>query len=371
MGEVCQVQDNCSYLEDYKKEVDSYQKCVENTLLDLNSLNMKYEKTVREISSIFDLFQHINMINDYYNLHTVINDMLIGVLGLTDSTIFSVNKDQLLVEASSISRQDLKGIKAIETRIVNSACMQGKMTIFPKVQITEEISRARNINSAVAIPLMKKDQCSGIIYLEHSMPEHFNHEDSKFLNTLAVAVRLSIENAQLYASLEDMVLRDGLTGLYNHAYFNKELNNCIDIYNKYSIPFILAIADIDHFAQINNTYGHICGDEIIKQVGKLISLEIRKGDIVCRYDGGKYAMIFRNTSDLKAINSRLETIRSKTGQLTIDGGAGKPEISCSFGLASFNDCDMLQDYQAVVNCAEQALEKAKQNGANNVVTYVK
>ncbi|MDF2533792.1 MAG: diguanylate cyclase with sensor, partial [Clostridia bacterium] len=237
----------CEYLNNLKNDVDSYQKCVESTLLDLSNLNMKYEKSVREISSIFELFQHINLITDYNNLYAIINDMLIGVLGVTGSTIFSVEDGALLVEASSISRKDLKNVKTVQNKLIAYGCLEGKLTVFDALEINEEICKVRGIKSAAAIPLMKKDQCLGVIFLEHILENYFKEENKQFLNTLSVVVRLAIENAQLYSSLENMTLRDGMTGLYNSIYFEKEIRNCIDVYDKYGIPFTVAIIDIDNF----------------------------------------------------------------------------------------------------------------------------
>jgi diguanylate cyclase (GGDEF)-like protein len=359
----------CEYLNNLKNDVDSYQKCVESTLLDLSNLNMKYEKSVREISSIFELFQHINLITDYNNLYAIINDMLIGVLGVTGSTIFSVEDGALLVEASSISRKDLKNVKTVQSKLIAYGCLDGKLIVFDALEINEEICKARGIKSAAAIPLMKKDQCLGVIFLEHILENYFKEENKQFLNTLSIVVRLAIENAQLYSSLENMTLRDGMTGLYNSIYFEKEIRNCIDVYDKYGIPFTVAIIDIDNFKKINEIYGHLCGDITIKDIGRLLESEVRKGDIVCRYDGDKYGVIFRNTFDTTAIKGRLESVRTKLASLPIFNDDTNIPVSCSFGVANTNNCIGETECKDVVALAEEALRSAKEQGRNKVVVY--
>lgn len=365
----CQNIDCCVELNKVKSEADSYQKCVESSLLELNNLNIRYEKAVREISSIFELFQHINLITDYNNLYAVINDMLIGVLGVSGSTIFSVEDQKLLVEASSISRQELKKAEFLKEKLVAAGCLQGKLTIFDSNSLHEELCEKRGIKSAAVIPLMKKNLCIGVIFLEHVLEDYFREENKQFFNTLSVAVRLAIENAQLYSGLENMALRDGLTGLYNQAYFEKEIQNCTEVFSKYAIPFTVSIIDIDNFMKINENYGYHCGDITIKHIAKLLENEIRKGDILCRCDSDKYAIIFRNTLDNKAIKERLETIRKKIAAAPVSNEDQQVVVSCSFGIASSKDYESGQDSNSVVELAEEALQRAKKNGKNQVVVY--
>lgn len=358
----------CEHLMNLKNEVDSYQKCVEKSLEDLNKMNVKYEKAVREIGSVFDLFQHINLITDYNNLYAIINDMLIGVLGVTGSTIFSLEENALIVEASSISRRDLKNIKSLQDKLLKSGCLDGKLTIFNYQELDEELCRAREIKSAVAIPLMKKDKCLMVIFLEHKLENYFTEEYKLLLNTLSVAVRLAIENAKLYSSLENMTLRDGMTGLYNSSYFEKEIANCIDVCDKYGVPFTVSIIDIDQFSMINKTYGHASGDAVIKQIGRLLESEIRKGDIVCRINSDEYGIIFRNTLDTASIKERLEKVRTKICQSMFYDNANL-QVSCSFGVASTNNCEAGASYREVEAFAEEALRMAKEQGRNKVFIY--
>lgn len=371
MESKCTQAEACQPLMQFQAEIDSYQKCVESNLQELNRLNIKYEKTLREMSSIFDLFEHINLTTDFYNLHTVINDMLIGVLGATSSTIFSLEDGKLIVEASSISRKELKDIDAIKSRLKKGEVLKGDVVVYDVADLTEEISTQRGVQSAVCVPIMQKNTCTGLIYIEHKVVDYFKEVDKKYLLTLAIAVRLAIENAKLYSNLEDMALRDGLTGLYNRLYFNKEVNNCKDIHQKYGIPFILALADINSFRAINDSYGHNRGDYVIKHVGKLIENEVRKGDIVCRYEGDKFAVIFRNASDLMAIIDRLESIRKNISDFLFNYENESISVSCSFGVVSFADSKITEGNLSVVNLAEQALKSAKSKGRNTIVVYEK
>ena len=371
MEEICVKVDSCEHLNKIKSEVDSYQKCVENSLLDLNNLNIKYEKALREISSIFDLFQHINLITDYNNLYAIINDMLIGVFGVTGSTIFSVDDNKLVLEASSISRRDLKNIEPVKKKLIAAGSLAGKLTIFKAADIVEEICQDRNIKSVAAIPLMKRNQCSGIIFLEHTLENYFREENKQFLDTLAIAVRLAIENAQLYSSLENMALRDGMTSLYNNTYFNKEVYNCMEVYSKYNIPFTVAMIDMDHLLNINEEHGHLAGDAAIRHMGRFLENEVRKGDIVCRVDGDKFAVIFRNTLDTQAIFDRLEELKNKVATLPIYHENHKLSLSCSVGIASSKSCNGDIDCSSFVGMAEEALNIAKEKGRNRVVVYTK
>ncbi|MGE5632395.1 MAG: diguanylate cyclase [Caulobacteraceae bacterium] len=244
----------CEYVKSTKAELDSYQKCVERSLQEISALNVKYEHTVNELSTIINIFEYINMMTDYKNLFSIINDMLIGVLGATSSTIFMNDDGRYNVEASSISRQMVKGMETLGKVLLDVYGDQKETFILKESDIKDGLSKSRGIKSAVAVPLIGKEKLAEVIYLEHEKRDYFAPEIKKYLNTLAVAIRLFLENAQLYSRLEEMALRDGLTGLYNRMFFNKEITNCMDNYRKYSLPFVLAILDIDHFKKVNENY---------------------------------------------------------------------------------------------------------------------
>jgi diguanylate cyclase (GGDEF)-like protein len=242
-------------------------------------------------------------------------------------------------------------------------------SLLKENDLKSEYSKSRNIKSAMVVPLKSKEKLVGVIYLEHNKEDYFNDDNIRYINTLAIAIRLSLENAQLYSKLEEMALRDGLTGLYNRMFFNKEIQNCMENYRRFGLPFILTIFDFDRFKNINDTYGHICGDKVLTEISDMIKMEIRKDDILCRYGGEEFAIIFRNTSDISSIMTRLEILREKIENTYIDYEDNRVQITCSFGVVSCVSVDKSGTPEQVIKNADEALYEAKNTGRNKICIY--
>lgn len=358
--------DCCEKLKAVKDELDSYQKCVENSLQQISALNIKYEHTVNELSTIINIFEYINLVMDYKNLFSIINDMLIGVLGATSSTIFIYSDGAYKIEASSLSRQSLVNMENIGQKLLANYKDCREPFILKAEEITDDFSKTRDIRSVVCVPLNGKEKHMGIIYLEHYRDDYFTVEAKRYLNTLAIAIRLSLENAQLYAKLEEMALIDGLTGLYNRMFFNKEVNNCMEDYKKFGLPFVLTMLDIDHFKKVNDNYGHLCGDMVLKEMAELIRLGIRKDDIVCRYGGEEFAIIFRNTKDMGGIKQRLEELRKRMEENIAICDGHEIKVTCSFGVVACSLVEKSGTIDEVVKRADEALYEAKRSGRNRI-----
>lgn len=364
----CQYKDteNCELLQSMSDKLNSYQLCVENSLQEISALNVMYEQRVNELSTIINIFEYINMVTDYKNLFSIINDMLIGVLGASRSTIFTSKEGRYSVEASSLPRQALVRMEAVGDMLAQKYGNNKETFILSEAELQELPKGSVEAKSAVAVPLAGKEGLMGIIYLEHDKENYFQPDIKRYLNSLAIAIRLALENAQLYSRLEEMALVDGLTGLYNRMLFNKEIQNCMEDYKRYGLPFALVILDLDHFKKVNDSYGHICGDMVLQQVSNLIKNEIRKGDLVCRYGGEEFAIIFRNTKDIDGIYSRLDSMRRKIADTPVEYQGSNVAVTCSFGAVCCTLIDKSEDIDAVVKKADEALYEAKRAGRNRI-----
>jgi diguanylate cyclase (GGDEF)-like protein len=347
-------------------KLNSYQLCVESSLQEISTLNVKYEHRVNELSTIINIFEYINMVTDYKNLFSIINDMLIGVLGASSSTIFTYEDGKYSIEASSFPRQTLIIMDTVGDILAKEYGDQRETFILSEEELKERFNITEKTKSAVAVPLAGKSGLMGIIYLEHAKENYFQPEVKRYLNTLAIAIRLALENARLYSRLEEMALIDGLTGLYNRMLFNKEIHNCMEDYRRFGLPFVLVMLDLDHFKKVNDTYGHLCGDMVLQQISKLIMDDIRKDDLVCRYGGEEFAIIFRNTKDIEGIKLRLERVRQKIADAGLEYQGDTVSVTCSFGVVCSNLIDKSKAVEEVVEKADAALYEAKETGRNKI-----
>jgi two-component system, cell cycle response regulator len=167
--------------------------------------------------------------------------------------------------------------------------------------------------------------------------------------------------------LQDLANRDGLTGLYNHRFFHEHLNREINRVRRYGGVISCAIADIDYFKKVNDSYGHQTGDSILKEVAQILQKGIRDTDLTARYGGEEFALVLVQTESQSA-RSVCERIRTQIAAFPFPPASTPLHITASFGIATFPSTGIKEE-KDLVEAADQALYQAKEGGRNKVVFF--
>lgn len=163
---------------------------------------------------------------------------------------------------------------------------------------------------------------------------------------------------ELNSKLEKLAITDKLTGLKNRRYFHIKLEEMIIQYEQNAQPFSLCLIDIDHFKQVNDTWGHAMGDKVLKQLSTIAEKSMRVEDTVLRYGGEEFIMLLPLANKIEA-KRQAEHLRLKIEQATwaVD------EVTISVGIATYTSEDT---HATVVEKADQALYYSKRNGRNRI-----
>jgi diguanylate cyclase (GGDEF)-like protein len=176
--------------------------------------------------------------------------------------------------------------------------------------------------------------------------------------------RLANELRATNEQLRELALKDGLTGLYNHTYFQDTLKKEMSQAGRYGRALSLLLFDLDHFKKINDTYGHPIGDMVLERVGQVIRETTREADIAARYGGEEFAVILPET-DLEGARVIAERLRSAVEGLCITNDQKAPLcITISGGIASANPLCRDTKKSTLIRVADQALYRSKRNGRN-------
>lgn len=161
--------------------------------------------------------------------------------------------------------------------------------------------------------------------------------------------------------LEKLIITDNLTQLYTRNYVIECLENNIYSLKRYKQPFSLIMLDIDKFKHINDTFGHIAGDDAIKQLADILKKTLRKTDIIGRYGGDEFIILLTNTG-LNGGKSKAESIRDNVLKTNFKM-APNFNVTVSIGISEFSGEKNLDDF---INKVDNLLYKAKENGRNRV-----
>ena len=174
------------------------------------------------------------------------------------------------------------------------------------------------------------------------------------------------EIGRLQVALQELAVRDSLTGLYNRRYLDETLEREVSRARREGIPLSLVMLDIDYFKRVNDTYGHQVGDEVLRTLAATLSADIRAEDVACRYGGEEFLILLPNMPLPNAMQ-RAEAWRSAVERLSIAHGNFRLTFTISLGVSAYPDHGKTPD--ELTRCADQALYKAKHAGRNRVAIH--
>jgi diguanylate cyclase (GGDEF)-like protein len=163
--------------------------------------------------------------------------------------------------------------------------------------------------------------------------------------------------------LRSFMVRDSLTGLLNHTAIKDQLDGVAAWAIRENRPLSFAMVDIDHFKQVNDSYGHPAGDRVIKSLSRLLKQRLSTSDLVGRFGGEEFAVVLTNADGTAAMKI-LDTIRDDFSQLRHLADGKEFQVTFSCGVA---DISHFPDVTRLSDAADKALYKAKHAGRNQVM----
>jgi diguanylate cyclase (GGDEF)-like protein len=221
-------------------------------------------------------------------------------------------------------------------------------------------------------PLLGKDYKYVIVDLSTSNKEFgyaglyrvtpFGLNDHAIFNRFCSHISLALEKISLFREIKALSMHDGLTGIYNHAYIVKALEEEIERSRRYNSPLSVIIFDVDDFKKVNDTLGHLAGDYVLRMVASLLKEGLRTIDMVGRYGGEEFLAILPETDGQRAymVGERLRSDIAKENFLY---GTDSINLTISAGVARYN---YGTDVNRLIKLADDNLYTAKRDGKNKV-----
>jgi diguanylate cyclase (GGDEF)-like protein len=221
--------------------------------------------------------------------------------------------------------------------------------------------------SAAALPLKAPGHSFGILVSLDREVGAFQGDEVTFLAALAHQTSTALENARLYEEVELMSLTDATTALFNRRAFDLRLEEELSRARRYQLPLALLMLDVDRFKLYNDEHGHLAGDRLLRQLGKILAANaLRHSDLPFRFGGEEFAVIMPHTSASEAL-ALARRVCAEVAEENIPHTHNAPyaRLTVSIGVAAFPDDGSTGS--DLVYHADVALYAAKRGGRNRVV----
>ncbi len=336
-----------------------------------------YTDTARAADRFMALYQlsqiistNIKTADIYPSIHQAVSELMITeffCISLYDSTAQTIT-DVYMVDNGQPQKLTtrplekglfstvLKSGKSLLYHSFDSAAAEEIGAVMVGDNTTSDISQ-----SILVVPLKIGSKSIGIISAQSYKPSMYTNADRETLELLAANVAIAIENARLFDEVQKLAITDPLTHLYNRRKFEEAASKEFDRSRRYNRPLCAIMIDLDQFKAVNDTYGHLVGDQTLAAVADLCQKNIRNIDILARYGGEEFVIILPETTANQAFLS-AERLRNDCETTKIETVQGPISLTISLGLADLNKtCKTLEE---LLDRADQALYESKRTGRN-------
>lgn len=359
------------FLEKIAKEASSVIYKYNEQKIKEESLN-QLQRSLHNISILYNIGQTMNFIDDLKRLLKLILGKAIETIKAEKGSLmlYDEMKEELIVKVV-FGLPDKETEEKINDGLLECTTIRigegiaGDVLVSKRAIITNlgsddpkfKHSEVSRVSSILCVPLIANGEAIGVINITNKMDgELFNQDDMDFMVALANQAAIAINNARLY----ELATKDGLTKLYLYRHFYYLLDHEIKRADRYDHSISLLMMDIDDFKNINDTYGHQVGDQILREIANVISQTCRKIDLPSRYGGEEFSVILPETPKENAVII-AERLRKKIESIQVDAKDNqKVSTTISIGIASYPSDS--SDLKGLIEKADEALYFAKKQG---------
>ncbi len=328
-------------------------------LKDYNERLLYLSKGLNKDISIEDtLNTFIKSVNDYIGFdHAMFSFYDEGIHVI--KKVFSDNEEVKNLEGTEITDKN----SLISLSFENKSVLPSTFRFDYKTNYIMDTNLFDNCKSIIVYPIKEQDKVIGNLTILSKEDYLYNDNIVSNLELMFNIFEVSFLNAKIFRKMQEMATIDGLTGLVNHRTFQEKLDEYLQRAKRYNTKTAVVLMDIDHFKSVNDSYGHPMGDEVLRQVSKILKASVRNVDLVARYGGEEFVLILEEVTK-ESVYTLTNRIREEIKKIIFNSKGTEFSISISMGFSIFGESSY--DKKELISLADKALYFSKENGRDRV-----
>jgi diguanylate cyclase (GGDEF)-like protein/PAS domain S-box-containing protein len=323
------------------------------------------EQRNTEISLLGQMGEMLQSCNTTDEAYLVVRQSIQKLFPTDSGAVFLFNASRTLVEAAALWGET----PPVEMVFAPDECWalrRGRVHGLAEIQSGFQCRHVEAENTAyLCVPLVAQGEAIGIFHvlLRSSDPKQAEAKQSLALR-VSDHLGLALAKLKLQENLQNLSVRDPLTGLFNRRYMEESMERELRRAERQGKQVGVIMADIDNFKRFNDTFGHDAGDSLLKEVAKVMGKHVRGSDIACRYGGEEFTIIMTDVSPA-ITQQRAEQLREAVRDLKVyHGDRVLDPITLSLGVAIFPEHG--DTHRALLQAADVAMYQGKQSGRDRV-----
>lgn len=337
----------------------------------LAQMNREIQQSNQELEVQVDILNYINRSSDQdipmvmkYMIETIMRVRKQDFCGIyiAENTSFNKHSYVQYLCSAGMELEQLSEMKYIYEIAAPKEEEHQILHQFPPEQYPN-LSKA-GIRSLLVLPLILEGEKYGVIAIG-SMRGHVFDTTLRFYDVIVPQFDLAIHNIRMYAQIRHIAQTDGLTGINNRTHFNKLFAEQMERTLRQQKPLTVALFDIDKFKRINDTYGHLVGDEVIKMIASIAARSIEDADLgfVCRYGGEEFVIAMPDMTVEQALPV-IQKLHTEIASTTVEAYGHVVTMNVSIGVSAYPE--LCEDVNQLIKRADWSMYYAKEHGRGQI-----
>lgn len=336
---------------------------------ELEVANKSLNRMSAEIYTQNELLRYISSVLDIKELIEVVTDAILGTIGVDTCSLVLFderNEEYLFSMKTNYSGEHKKRLKE---DVLNGHLQ--KYFESDKIHLNNRVVRQdytfigdRPVGSIAIIPLLRDELTYGVLIAEHATVDMFTENNIQFFSGISTQITIAINNANIYALMEEMAVKDGLTGVYNRKYLIDHIDDYIKKSDENGESVSVALFDIDRFKTVNDKYGHLFGDEAIKMAAfKTQHIAKEQKGLAVRYGGEEFVLVLPNKK-IDETQKIIEELHDSIKHEALEHESGNVFIDVSIGVSTYPE--LATNGEELLLRADNAMYYSKEHGRGRI-----